>query len=140
MNIRLPKDEDIHIANSDDIARIMRRVLLRQNRLHRKKEYFWTIGLSTNNDIKYIELLTIGVLNQNNLDPVEVFNFAVSKKCKKIIICHNHPSGNMSPSTADIKLTNRIKQGAKVLNIELLDHIIICEEKEYYSMERNNLV
>jgi len=140
MNVRLPKDEDIHIANSDDIARIMRRVLLRQNRLHRKKEYFWTIGLSTNNDIEYIELLTIGVLNQNNLDPVEVFNFAVSKKCKKIIICHNHPSGNMSPSIADIKLTNKIKQGAKVLNIELLDHIIICEEEEYYSMEKNNLV
>jgi DNA repair protein RadC len=60
MNVRLPRNEDINIANGKDIARIMRKILLRQNRLHRKKEYFWSIGLNTNNDIEYIELLAIG--------------------------------------------------------------------------------
>jgi len=135
VTIRIPKDEDIHVANSHDIARIMRKILLRQNRLHRKKEYFWSIGLSSANDIEYIELLTIGVLNQNIVDPVEVFNFAVSKKCKKIILCHNHPSGNIEPSDSDKVLTDKIKKGAEVLNIELLDHIIICEKKRFFSME-----
>ena len=53
MNVRLPKDEDIHIANTKDIARIMRKILLRQNKLHRKKEYLWAIGLSTDNDISF---------------------------------------------------------------------------------------
>lgn len=134
MNVRIPGNENIHIANSSDIARIMRRILLRQNRLHRKKEYFWSIGLNTNNDIEYIELLTIGSLNQNNLDPVEVFNFAVAKKCKKIILCHNHPSGNLEPSTADYQLTKSIILGAKILKIEALDHIIICESKDYTSI------
>lgn len=134
MNVRLPKDEDIRIANSSDIARIMRRVLLRQNRLHRKKEYFWSIGLNTAHDIEYIELLTIGTLNKNNVDPVEVFNFAVAKKCKKIILCHNHPSGNLQPSEADIELTKTIIRGAETLKIEVLDHIIICEDEDYTSV------
>ncbi len=134
MNVRPPKDENLRIANSSDIARIMRRILLRQNRLHRKKEYFWSIGLSTSNDIEYIELLTIGTLNKNNVDPVEVFNFAVAKKCKKIILCHNHPSGNLEPSVADYELTKTIMLGAKTLKIEVLDHIIICESKDYTSI------
>ncbi|GAA3515319.1 hypothetical protein GCM10022393_31630 [Aquimarina addita] len=140
MTVRLPKDENVRIANSEDIARIMRKILLRQNRLHRKKEYFWTIGLSTTNDIEYIELLTIGTLNQNSLDPVEVFNFAVSKKCKKLILCHNHPSGDVTPSKSDKMLTEKIHKGAVTLNINLLDHIIICDSEEYYSMRSNNLV
>ncbi|MBJ6366758.1 JAB domain-containing protein [Snuella sedimenti] len=134
MNVRIPKNESTRIEDSRDIARIMRKILLRQNKLHRKKEYFWTIGLSVKNDIEYIELLTIGILNQNNIDPVEVFNFAVAKKCKRIILCHNHPSGNTAPSEADREITEKIKRGAEVLNIELLDHIIICDDKEFTSL------
>ncbi len=134
MNVRIPRNEDIRIANSNDIARIMRRILLRQNRLHRKKEYFWSIGLNNSNDIEYIELLTIGSLNQNIIDPVEVFNFAVVKKCKKIILCHNHPSRNLEPSIEDYQLTRTIIDGAKTLKIEVLDHIIISESKEHTSI------
>ncbi|WP_299675703.1 JAB domain-containing protein [uncultured Dokdonia sp.] len=134
MNVRLPKDEDIHIANTKDIARIMRKILLRQNRLHRKKEYFWAIGLSTAHNIEYIELLTIGTLNKNRVKPIDVFNFAVAKKCEKIILCHNHPSGNTEPSKDDVAITQLIKAGANILGIKLLDHIIICEGKEYTSI------
>ncbi|MDO5970392.1 JAB domain-containing protein [Flavivirga aquimarina] len=133
MNVRISKDENTRIEDSYDIARIMRKILLRQNKLHRKKEYFWTIGLNIKNDIEYIELLTIGVLNQNSLDLVEVFNFAIAKKCKRIILCHNHPSGDTTPSIEDKNITKKIKKGADVLNIELLDHLIICDSKEFYS-------
>ncbi|AUP79079.1 JAB domain-containing protein [Flavivirga eckloniae] len=133
MNVRIPKDGNGRIEGGLDIARIMRKILLRQNKLHRKKEYFWTIGLSVKNDIEYIELLTIGVLNKNNVDPVEVFNFTVAKKCKRIILCHNHPSGDTTPSLPDKHITQKIKKGAEVLNIELLDHLIICEGKEFSS-------
>ena len=140
MNIKMNTKGDIYIANTLDVARIMRKVLLRQNRLHRKKEYFWTIGLNSNHDIEYIELITIGTLNQTILDPVEIFNFAVAKKCKVLIICHNRPSGNVKPSESDLQMTAAIKKGADVLHITLLDHIIISEGKEYYSMrEHKNL-
>lgn len=140
MNVRLPKGEDLRIANCDDIGRIMRRILRRQNRLHRKKEYFWAIGLNVKNDIEYIELLTIGIINQNSVDPLEVFNFAVSKKCKNLILCHNHPSNNVMPSDNDKKLTNKIKLGADTLSINLLDHIIICEKKNFCSMANLGMI
>ncbi len=139
MNVRLPKDEDIKIANGQDIARIMRKILLRQNRLHRTKEYFWVIGLNTANDIEYIELVAIGSLNTVNIDPVDVFSLAVSKKCKKIILCHNHPSGNMKPSKGDIELTYSLMAGGKLLNIKVLDHIIICANKDYYSLKDHDI-
>ena len=140
MNVRIPKNENTHVEGSKDIARIMRKIRLRQNKLRRKKEYFWTIGLSSKNDIEYIELLTIGVLNQNSIDPVEVFNFAVAKKCKRIILCHNHPSGDTTPSLQDISVTQRIKKGADVPNIELLDHLIICDSKEFTSFDAMELI
>ncbi|WP_046759230.1 JAB domain-containing protein [Kordia jejudonensis] len=134
MNVRLPKDEDINIANGEDIARIMRKILLRQNRLHRKREYFWVIGLSNNQDIEYIELIAIGKSNTVNVSPIDVFNLAAAKKCEKIILCHNHPNGNMKPSEADLQLTHRLMQGGELLGIRIIDHIIICEKEDYYSL------
>ncbi|MEC7770596.1 MAG: JAB domain-containing protein [Bacteroidota bacterium] len=127
MTVRLPKDEDKHISGTDDIARIMEKVLWRQNKLHRQKEYFWTIGINAANDIEYIELVTIGSDNRNIVSPVDVLSLAVSKKCKKIILCHNHPSGNLEPSDADHRFTERIHEAAAILGIQLLDHIIITE-------------
>ncbi len=93
MKVRLNQDQKIRIENAKDVAMIMQRILFRQNKLHRKKEYFWSLGLNIANDIEYIELLAIGSLNKVHIDSVEVLSFAVSKKCKKIILCHNHPSG-----------------------------------------------
>ncbi len=128
MNVRLPKDEDIRIANQDDIARIMQKVLMRQNRLHRQKEYFWTIGLNTSNDIQYIELVALGKVNAVSVDPTEIFHIAVSKKCKSIVLVHNHPSGSIKASEADKRITRELKLAAQILKIEILDHIIITED------------
>jgi DNA repair protein RadC len=128
MQVRLTKEQKIKIANSDDVYTIIRAVLMRQNKLHRKREYFWVMGLNTGNDIMYIELAAIGKVNAANVDPVELFSFAVQKKCKKIILIHNHPSGNLTPSAEDIHLTNQLKEGAKYLKIEILEHLIISEE------------
>ncbi|MEX0359695.1 JAB domain-containing protein [Flagellimonas sp.] len=127
MTVRLPKDEDKHISGTDDIARIMLKILWRQNKLHRKKEYFWTVGLNNANDIDYIELVTIGISNRNIAEPVDILSLPVSKKCKKIILCHNHPSGRLYPSEQDILFTERITKAAAILGIEVLDHLIISE-------------
>jgi len=134
MNVRIPKGEDKKIIDCDDVYRIMQKVLLRQNKLRRKKEYFWTIGLNSASDLEYIELIALGGLNQVNIDPVEIFNFAVSKKCKRMILCHNHPSGNLKPSDSDIALTNKLRDGGELLHIDILDHLIIDEES-YFSFK-----
>lgn len=140
MNVRLSKDQKIRIANSEDVYTIMRAVLMRQNRLHRQKEYFWSIGLNSACDILYLELVTIGILNQNSVDPVELFSFAVQKKCKQIILVHNHPSGNVTPSESDIELTKSLKKGAEYLKIVIEDHIIISENNGYFSFMDKGLI
>ena len=127
MKVRLTKEQRIKIGNSEDIFRIMQAVLLRQNRLHRMREYFWVMGLNIKNDIQYLELVALGKLNTVKIDPIEIFSFAAQKKCKRIILCHNHPSGSLKPSNADIELTAQLAIGAHFLGMEILDHLIINE-------------
>jgi len=140
MNIKLSKRQKIKIVNSEDVYIIMRAVLMRQNRLHRQKEYFWTIGLNTASDIIYVELITIGTLNKNIIDPVELFSFAVQKKCKRIILVHNHPGGQLKPSESDIELTGFLQKGGEYLKISIEDHIIITEENGYFSFINKGLM
>ncbi len=129
MTVRLPKGEQDHINDAEDVARIMQKVLMRQNKHHRAKEYFWTIGIGTTNNIEYIELVSIGTKNRNILAPVDVFSLAVSKKCTKIIFCHNHPSGKVEPSKADKQFAEDMRDAGTILGIKLLDHIIISESQ-----------
>jgi len=136
MNVRPPKDEDLRISDADDIYRIMQKILLRQNKYRRKKEYFWTIGLSIKNDIEFIELISIGNINRTIVDPVEIFSIPVQKKCRRVILCHNHPSGEVSPSDTDIEVTKNLIEAGKIIKIEILDHLIISDT-DYYSFFRN---
>ena len=133
MKVNLTKEINRKINSSSDVSEIMKKIFMRQNKLHRQKEYFWVIGLNTANRILYVEVVAIGSLNKIIIDPVEVFCFAVAKKCKRIIIVHNHPSGVVEPSPSDIELTAALLKGASYLGIELLDHIIITET-DYLSL------
>ena len=140
MKVRLSKSDKIKIANSEDVYKIMLSILMRQNRLHRQKEYFWSIGLNTVSDIMYIELVTIGTLNKTSIDPVELFSFAVQKKCKRLILVHNHPGGSIKPSKADIALTQSLLKGAEYLKIDIEDHLIITEDNGYFSLAEDGLL
>lgn len=128
MQVRLTKEQKVKIANADDVYEIMRTILMRENKLARQKEHFWVIGLSHSNVILYVELVALGTINEVMVKPVEVFNFAVIKKAIKIILVHNHPSGELRASEQDIRITQRLKAGADALEIEILDHFIISEK------------
>ncbi len=127
MNVRISKEQKVKIANSQDVFNIMCAVLKRQSKFRRKQEYFWTIGLSTAHDIEYIELVALGRLNAVNVEPVELYSIAVQKRCKRILLVHNHPAGSLKPSKADLTVTQFLKTAAKLLKIELIDHLIISE-------------
>lgn len=133
MKVSLPKGAKTKVTGPNDIYAIMHAILMRQNKLRRKSEYYWTIGLSTSHDIMYIELIAIGSLNKVASDPVEIFSIAVSKKCKNIILVHNHPSGTIKPSTQDIRHTKKIQAGGNILGIEVLDSLIITDKNGFYS-------
>jgi len=139
MNVRITKDQKINIGSPEDIYSIMQQVLLRESRIGREKEHFWVMGLSTSQKISYIELISLGSLSAAIVNPLEVFSLAVRKKSPKIILIHNHPSGNLKASPKDKQITHKIITGGKTLVIEVLDHLIISEES-YYSFAENNLL
>lgn len=139
MNVRLPKDQKIKIGSPHDIFPIMQKILMRENRLSRAKEHFWVMGLATDNKISYIELVALGSISSAVVNPLEVFNLAVSKKSPKIVLVHNHPSGNLEPSIEDKAVTDQIVEGGKTLTIEVLDHLIISEEG-YFSFASEGLM
>jgi len=132
MNIRLTEAQKIKILNSDDIYSVMQRILLRENKIERDKEHFWIIGLAQNNRILYVELISLGTVNKTLVDPMEVFSIALQKRSVKIILVHNHPSGELTPSAADKDITDHLIQVGRIVNIEVIEHLIISE-KSYLS-------
>lgn len=139
MNVRLSKNQKIKIGSPEDIYSIMQKILLRENRVGREKEHFWVIGLAVSNEISYIELVSLGSISSAIVTPLEVFHLAVRKKSPKIILVHNHPSGNLEASASDKDVTKKIVAGGETLSIEVLDHLIISEE-DYYSFAQHNLL
>jgi DNA repair protein RadC len=132
MNVKLSPGEKIKILNSEDVFQIMQRILMRENKIGRKKEHFWVIGLATSNKVEYIELVALGNLNRVFIKPMEIYSWALQKKSAKIILVHNHPSGDIKPSEADKDITDHLIQVGNFLHIPVIDHLIISE-KSYYS-------
>jgi DNA repair protein RadC len=81
----------------------------------------------------------IGGVSGTLADPKIIFSSALKTNCSSIILVHNHPSGNLRPSQADLKLTNNLVQAGKYLEIPVLDHLVISRES-YYSMSDEGLI
>jgi len=99
----------------------------------KQQEYFLTITLDGANHIIQTRIISIGTLNRSLVHPREVFADAISDRAASIIIAHNHPSGLLEASQEDIHVTKRLQESAKLLGIELLDHLIISKNG-YLSM------
>lgn len=121
------------IRSSKDVFNIMKYIIT-----DNKKEHLFAIYLNSQNFlIDKPELITMGLLDKSLVHPREVFKNAIKKSAKNIIIVHNHPSGNVSPSKADKQVTKTLKKSGKIIGINLLDHLIISKEK-YFSFKDNN--
>ena len=134
MNVRLTKEQKIKVLNADDVYAIMRQVLLREKKIDRNKEHFWIVCLAANNRILMIELISLGTLTATVVEPVDVFSFALQKQAVKLIMVHNHPSGELQPSVADVDLTERMLAIGKFVKVPVIDHLIISEE-DYFSFQ-----
>lgn len=88
-------------------------------------EAFSVMCLDGAHHVKKVAHISRGTYNKCIVDPKIVFRFAIINRAVSIIVAHNHPSGSLKPSTEDIALTERLIEGAKSLNINLLDHVII---------------
>jgi len=133
------KRKAIHFPK--DIVEVMVRILNREDEIDRKKEHFWTVGLDSRNCIVYIELVSLGTLTASLVHPRETFRLAVMKGVASLMMIHNHPSGDSSPSGDDIDLTKRMVEAGKILGIEILDHIIITErEDKFFSFKEHKML
>lgn len=139
MNIKLTDAQKIKVLCSDDIYSIMQRVLLRENKIDRNREHLWTISLDTANKVLNIELVSMGTINKTLVEPMEVFSIPLQKRAVKIIVVHNHPSGEIKPSEADKDITDRLIQVGKIMNVSVLDHLIITE-KTFFSFADSGLL
>ena len=93
----------------------------------KKQEYFISITLNGGNRLISKRVITIGLLDQALVHPREVFAEAIRERAAKVIVAHNHPAGDNSPSKEDVKVTENLSQAASILGIEFLDHIIITD-------------
>ncbi|MER3329544.1 MAG: DNA repair protein RadC, partial [Candidatus Kapaibacterium sp.] len=102
-------------------------------------EKFFAVYLSTANKIIKEKQITSGTLNASLVHPREVFKTAISVSANAIILVHNHPSGNNSPSKEDIAITNQLIEAGKIIDIRILDHLIIAGNS-FYSFRTQGLI
>lgn len=138
MNIDLSNEEKIKVLNGDDLYGIMQRILLREDKIDQDREHFWIVGLANNNRILFIELISLGSVNATIAEPMDVFSFALQKRAVKIVLVHNHPSGELKPSAADLDITDRLIQVGIIVNTEVYDHLIIAN-RSYMSFRDTGL-
>ena len=136
MNVKLTDAQKKALVQSpDSIVPVMQQILLRENKMGRSQEHFWVVGLNNANKVLFIELIALGRQNRVAVPPPDVFRMAIYKLALKVILVHNHPSGNLTPSAADKAFTDRILKVGEIIHIDVLDHIIITENSYYSFME-----
>ena len=113
--------------------------LVREDMKFLKQEVLKLIMLNTKNCVLFTKDIFMGGLNSSIVHPREIFSEALRFNSASIIVCHNHPSGDPSPSDEDINITLRLKECGKLMGIELIDHIIIGGNS-YVSLKEKGII
>ena len=121
------KTEEVIIRSSADAYNVLAPLL--QDKTY---EEFWILALARNNKVIKSLQISDGGVSGTVADPKRIFKNALYQNASSIILSHNHPSGNLNPSNADLQLTAKLKEAGKQLDIAVLDHIIVSN-KGYYS-------
>jgi DNA repair protein RadC len=102
-------------------------------------EEFWILLLNRSNQVMKAEKISQGGVAGTVADPKIIFKKGLDMQCSGIILAHNHPSGNLKPSQADIQLTKKLKQGGEMLEISVLDHLIYTDDG-YFSFNDEGMM
>ncbi|MBZ0283155.1 MAG: DNA repair protein RadC [Anaerolineae bacterium] len=132
-------DKQKQISKPEDVYKVLQALLVLEDEVDREKEHFWVFQLDTRHRIKALELVSLGILNASLVHPREVFTRAIASLCNGILVAHNHPSGDPTPSQDDLLITKRLKDAGILLDIPLIDHII-CTEDNFLSFKDQGLI
>ena len=103
------------------------------------QEYFVCISLNGANEVIEKRVVTIGLLDKSPVHPREVFADVIADRAAAVIFAHNHPSGDLQPSEADLRIHDQLTEAAKILGLSVLDHVIVTR-KGYYSFQEAGLI
>jgi DNA repair protein RadC len=115
--------EVIILNNPKTVFEYLQKYIGREN-----KEHFIMFALDSRSRLISINEISIGTINSSIVHPREVFEPAIRDLAAHIIIAHNHPSGDLEPSPEDVAITNRLVEVARILNIDLVDHVIVSND------------
>lgn len=133
--LTIPDIKDkLKFTNAEDLYKYFRLQIL-----NIKQEKLFCVFLNTKQEMIKYETIFIGTQNKSITHPREIFNAAIKYSAIKIILLHNHPTNDVTPSIEDINFTNEIKEIGKLLKIPLIDHIIIGDTN-YFSFFDNELL
>lgn len=124
----------ISLSSPKEVAEYLKEKIGRE-----KKEHFISVLLDAQSYLISINEISIGILNSTLVHPREVFEPAIRKLAAKIILAHNHPSGDLEPSIEDLKLTQRLVSVSELVGIHILDHLIISSQG-YTSFKQKGLI
>lgn len=130
MLLATPEDRLV-VRSPSDVAQ-----LLMAEMAHLDQENFRVLYLDTRNHLLGSETIYVGSLNASHIRVAEVFRDAIKRNCAAVIVAHNHPSGDPSPSPEDVEVTRQLVAAGQLLNIELLDHLIIGQQRFVSLRER----
>ena len=130
---RYEKPEAKKITSSKDAAEILNFLA------HETEENFYCIYLNRANKVISTEFISKGTATATIVNAQQIARRALELKAQAVVLSHNHPSGNLNPSDADVKVTKTIKDALKLFEIQTLDHVIISNEG-YYSLSDNGLI
>ena len=99
------------------------------------REVFFVMCLNTKNHVVAVHRCHIGSLNASIVHPREVFKSAILNNAASVIVAHQHPSGDITPSLEDINVTKRLAEAGKLLGIEVLDHLVVNNEGKFTSLK-----
>ena len=133
-NKKLIEKETLKISNKDILLKYLR------NKIgYEEIEKFYVLYLSSSNEVIEFEENSVGTLDRSSVYPREIYKKIINLNAKSIILAHNHPSDNITPSKCDIDLTNEIAKGLKNFGALLIEHIIITKNS-YFSFLEEGLI
>ena len=130
---RRVKPEGLKIQSPREVLPLL------QHYRDRKQEHFLTISLNGANEVMTVRVVTIGLINMSHVHPREVFADIITERASSLIVAHNHPSGSLTPSSEDIRVTRQLREAGDILGIKLLDHIIFGTRGYYSFLEHGEL-
>ena len=119
--------------------------LFRERFRSASQEEFYVVLLDAKNQLLGTELITLGLVDRTQIHPREVFRTAIRENCSRVLLVHNHPSGDPTPSAQDIAANRQLVEAGKIVGIEVLDHVVIgnparFQGRAYVSFRQENLM